>query len=174
MEQEGILVLATPRSAGSNISKGIASYYNKEYVHEPNFFNINWSTENVVKVITWYSSLPQYTSLFSNIILITRRDITAASESLAMIYCSGNKYTAKWNDKNLEKLRNSYFFIRAKERMKDCNRCIELLSKELNIKIEYTEDILKDKKFKHSNIKIDTNYLIPELKLRNTWDETTI
>ena len=91
-----------------------------------------------------------------------------------MMYSTGNDYTSKWNSKNLDKLKYSYPYVRAKERIDSCKKCINLLSKELDKDIEYTEDILKDKKFKYSNIQIDSKYLLPELKLRNTWDETTI
>lgn len=174
MEQEGILILATPRCAGTNISKGIASYYNKEYIHEPNLFNTYWTKDDIIKVITNYSSLPQYTDFFNKIILIDRRDTQEQIESLAMMYSTGNDYTSKWNSKNLDKLKYSYPYVRAKERIDSCKKCINLLSKELDKDIEYTEDILKDKKFKYSNIQIDSKYLLPELKLRNTWDETTI
>ena len=58
MEQEGILILATPRCAGTNISKGIASYYNKEYIHEPNLFNTYWTKDDIIRL--YFAILPEF------------------------------------------------------------------------------------------------------------------
>ena len=174
MEQEGILILATQRCAGTNISKGIASYYNKKYVHEPNLFNIQWTTDDVVKLISNEYSFPNYTSKFNNIILITRRDLNSAKESLGFLYNVKHGFDQPWNSSKIEIIKKSKLYKKASVRLDYCTRCINVLSKELNIPIEYTEDILKDKKFTYSDIKIDPAYLEPNLKLRNTWNETAI
>jgi len=176
MEQEGVLILATQRCAGTNISKGIASHYNKKYIHEPNLVNVQWATDDVVKLISNMSSFPKYVSKFKNIILITRRDLASAKESLGFLYYNyGNhKFDQTWNSNKIETVKKSKEYISAAARVDHCTKCLNFLSKELNIPIEYTEDILIDKKFKYSNIQIDSKYLAPELKLRSTWNETTI
>lgn len=174
MEQKGVLILATQRCAGTNISKGIASYYDKKYIHEPNLFNIQWTTDDVVKLISNKYSFPKYVSKFKNIILITRRDLTSAKESLGFLYYVKHNFDQTWNSNKVEIVKKSKEYKSAAARLDYCTKCINFLSKELDIPIEYTEDVLINKKFNYSDIKIDPAYLEPNLKLRTTWNETAI
>ena len=179
--EQGILVLATQRCAGTNIAKGIASFYSKRYAHEPNVKTISWSDKDVVKVIS-NNTAKEYIPQFKNIILVTRRDMLAAQESLGVMYYKGNTTSRydnhiiqqKWNDKYLNEIKKDSQYKVGCNRVEFANNVLKSISKQYSLPIEYTEDILKEKKLRHSDIKIDPDYLEPSLKLRATWDKSTI
>lgn len=176
----GILIIASPRSGSTNLMKSIGSAYNKktrfEYdiIKKYPYYNPN---EDVVKFIPiWHSHLQNnyeilYDTLlthsreFNTIILLDRKN---KKEQANSYYVLQQHYTGrinvKWRDEEIDTSSESYEFYE-----KYLNIFPELfsrLSKDLNIPIDYYEDVYKHKSLTNKNIKLDLEYFKPKYKLK--------
>lgn len=177
----GILIIAAPRVGGTNLMKSIGSYYNKktrmEYdiVRKYPKYNPN---EDVLKYVPiWektiesimdakiYENILKSAKEFQTIILLDRKDKIKQAESYYVLktYNAG-KVDKKWGDECSINHDATYSFH--EYYINSFPEFFERLSYDLNIPIDYYEDVYKNKSLTNKNIKFDLEYFKPKYKLR--------
>ena len=172
-----ILIICNSRCGSTNLMKSISSYYNIPSLFEP--FNtqkeIPMNDDVVVKTLINHNALSEYIKLskcFDKIILLSRRDIIAMSESLYWV-------STKWKEDGFKKDTNYHLseyeyneqidvtdrklYYKVIDRVNMMNK----LSEELNIPLDYYEDVFyKNKRLNDNEIGLDLKFLDNTLKLR--------
>lgn len=175
---EGIIIVSSPRSGGTNLMKSISSFYNKKYYFEPditkNQVEFNYK-KDVVKYIPYhidwidneelydYDKILDKISKFKNIILLDRKNKEHQAESFYHLIHYGTYYK-NWIPTKINKNENEYRKI--KQFLYRTSYVIEKLSKDLNISINYYEDVYLHKKINNENIKLDLQFFDKKYKLR--------
>lgn len=186
IKEGGILIISGPRTGSTNLLKSIGSAYNKKERFEPDIIK-KWppydSSNDVVKFVPlWEHHLSKDGDLLSNhtpfykgvidsakefntIILLSRRN---REEQLESLYVLGKyQYTVnkKWGiEKEINK--KSHYWKYITNWMYHLDIVMNNLSQDLNIPIDYYEDVYKNKALTNKNIKLDLEYFKPKYKLR--------
>ena len=186
IKEGGILIISGPRTGSTNLLKSIGSAYNKKERFEPDIIK-KWppydSSNDVVKFVPlWEHHLSKDGDLLSNhtpfykgvidsakefntIILLSRRN---REEQLESLYVLGKyQYTVnkKWGiEKEINK--ESHYWKYITNWMYHLDIVMNNLSQDLNIPIDYYEDVYKNKALTNKNIKLDLEYFKPKYKLR--------
>ena len=186
IKEGGILIISGPRTGSTNLLKSIGSAYNKKERFEPDIVK-KWppydSSNDVVKFVPVWAEhignggdlLSNYTSFykgvidstkeFNTIILLSRRN---REEQLESLYVLGKyQYTVnkKWGiEKEIDK--QSHYWKYITNWMYHLDIVMNNLSQDLNIPIDYCEDVYKNKTLTNKNIKLDLEYFKPKYKLR--------
>ena len=182
----GILIISGPRTGSTNLMKSIASHYNKKEIFEPDIVK-KWppynSNKDVVKFIPlwlehiskdakllsnhkpFYKSIVKNSKEFNTIILLNRRNREEQLESLYVIKKHLNGSHVRWgSEKEIDKQSNYWHYIT--NWMYHLDIVLNNLSKDLDIPIDYYEDVYNNKTLTNKNIKLDLEYLKPKYKLR--------
>lgn len=171
----GILIISGPRTGSSNLLKSIGSAYNKKSVYEPNMIEQKPpydSSRDVVKIVpTWWRYLSKGYDLlppakeFNTVVLLNRRN---REEQLESLYVFGKYHKTpyeKWGtEKEIDKKSDSW--KRLTSWLNRLDIVLNKLSEDLNIPIDYYEDVYKNKTLSNKDIKLDLEYLNPKYKLR--------
>ena len=175
----GIILVSQPRSGSTNLMKSIGSYYNKKQIFEPDLiknrpkcnhkndvvkFFPYWPSHFTKKEIYQYDDILNKIKKYNTIILLARRN---KEEQVDSFYNTtqviNGDYLAKWSDEKVDKDSGTYKFY--------YNYFIELdnifnrLSNDLNLEINYYEDVFKNKKL-NIDINLDLTFLEQKNKLR--------
>lgn len=151
---KSILIIALPRTGSTNLGETLSKKYNLEYIFEPfnRFTNLPIKEDYNKKIVkTMIFDCPTYideknrlnfiidiTKKFEKVILLSRKDINAIVESWSYL-----KYNVTSNFNS----RGHYFWEETpnieSERIfiKNCEKDLEYLSKELGIQVTYYEDL---------------------------------
>lgn len=177
----GILIIAAPRTGGTNLMKSIGSAYNKKTRFEPDivkkfpYFNEN---KDVVKFVPmwfrhihdphyfiYYDNILKSAKKFNTIIIINRKNKIEQTESLyVQQFFANQKVSVKWVDSLVDK--NSYEYQFLEKYVDEIDVITKKLSLDLDIPIDYYEDVYKNKSLTNKNIKLDLEYFKPKYKLR--------
>ena len=177
----GILIIAAPRVGGTNLMKSIGSYYNKrtrmEYDIVKKYPKYN-PKEDVLKYVPiWegtidsimndkiYENILESAKEFQTIILIDRKNKIEQTESYYVLR-THNKGVVdkKWGDEHLINKDDRYDFFQ--HYINYFSDFFTKISYDLNIPIDYYEDVYKTKSLTNKNIKLDLEYFKPKYKLR--------
>ena len=102
---------------------------------------------------------------FNTIILLNRRNREEQLESLYVIGKYQSPVNKKWGiEKEIDK--ESHYWKYITNWMNHLDIVMNNLSEELNIPIDYYEDVYKNKSLTNKNIKLDLEYFKPKYKLR--------
>ncbi len=180
----GILIISGPRTGSSNLLKSISFAYNKKFVFEPDIFEtppLYDSSKDVVKIIPLkkyhldkgYDFLP-IAKQFNTVVLLNRRN---REEQLESLYVMGtDKKTGikkRWGiEKEIDKDSNYYGYLA--QWMDELDIVLNKLSEDLNIPIDYYEDVYKNKTLSNKDINLELEYLNPKYKLRQVKPKTII
>ena len=180
----GILIIAAPRTGSTNLMKSIGSAYNKKERFEPDIVK-KWprydSSNDVVKFVPlWeshisndnekiiydkYDTMIKHAKEFNTIILLDRIN---RREQVDSFYVLQENYTGrvniKWRDEQIDTNSENYKFF--EKYLNAFPKLFNKLSKELNIPIDYYENVYKNKSLTNKNIKLDLEYFKPKYKLR--------
>lgn len=172
-----VLIICNSRCGSTNLMKSISSYYNIPSLFEP--FNtqkeIPMNDDVVVKTLINHNTLSEYIKLskcFDKIILLSRRDIIAMSESLYWVSKTWREdgFKTDTNYHLSEYEYNEQIDVTEKELHRKVIDRVEMmnnLSKELNIPLDYYEDVFyKNKRLNDNEIGLDLKFLDNTLKLR--------
>ena len=172
-----ILIISNSRSGSTNLMKSISSYYDIPYIFEPfkDETPVDLEGDVVIKTLInqhTYEFFYHFAGYFDKVILLSRRDIIAMSESLYWV-------SKKWEEDNYDEHSDyhlsEYSFDeniniteeRIYQKVKDRINKLERLSEELNIPLDYYEDIYYGTKtLKDTDIGLDMKFLDNTLKLR--------
>ena len=190
----GILIISGPRTGSSNLMKSISSAYKKKQWFEPNILKKRPkydSSSDVVKFVPWWvkhkwvkhindddgllSVLKDHTSLykglldsskkFNTVILLNRRNREEQVESLYVLKKYRNTHNEKWGtEKEIDKKSDSW--KRLASWLNRLDIILNKLSEDLNIPVNYYEDVYKNKSLSNKNIKLDLEYFKPKYKLK--------
>jgi hypothetical protein len=195
-----ILIIAIPRSGSTTLITSLSSILNLKRIDEPFnnslYKNIQYDTIlvdairtlpkddvivkslisiNVSNLINFYKS---YSKMFDKVIILSRKSTKDAAESFAYQklkdYTKDDNWHAKWRyPKNGDELYEIDKYI---EWMVETKKWLEILSKELNVDIDWYEDLYSGKKrkinkfLKKHQLDIDKSefyeYLNPKHRLR--------
>ena len=163
------LIIAHPRSGSTNLMKSIASANNLRSLFEPFGSKLdNLDVNRCVKVIVSRKTNEFYINLcksFEKVILLARRDTNSAAESFTKLYANGGYAYAPWVSlTETEKLKVPEY-IEKIDRDKDN---LAVLSKALDIPIDYYEDVYTNMTLLDTSIKLDVSYLNNSNKLKKT------
>lgn len=177
---KGILIIAQPRTGGTNIMRGIGEYYNKTTVFEPNLLAeaVMYSpTEDVVKAIPYweadmndlrhfdYNLLLKRIQEFETVLLLSRKNKEDQADSYyALKYISNFDKDAIWDAKKIN--RNTLKYQDIVKYLALLDNLFTTLSKDLSTPIEYYEDVFTKKKFKYSQLGFEPRYVDTRNKLR--------
>jgi len=176
----GCLIIASPRSGSTNLMRSIGSSYSIKTTFEPfahgknKTINPNTVTKVIASRLT-ILKVDQLISLFDKTILLTRKSILEASQSLYFLqHCIPNQgeINVKWSASGTvfdNNLMNRY--IRSFSLEYDL---IHSIGSKYNIPVDYYEDVYSSHSLSDSSISLDTEYLNPSKKLRNDRQITAI
>ena len=180
----GILIITAPRTGSTNLMKSIGSAYNKKTRMEFNiidkypqynpkedvlkfipFWESHISNDNEKIIYDKYDTLIKHAKEFNTIILLDRIN---RREQIDSYYVLQEHYTGrvniKWRDEQIDTNSESYKFF--EKYLNVFPKLFNKLSKDLNIPIDYYEDVYKNKSLTNKNIKLDLEYFKPKYKLR--------
>jgi len=172
-----ILIISNSRTGSTNLMKSISSFYGVPYSFEP--FNRNTPFDLneglVLKTLinqNTYDFYVEFSKKFDKVILLSRRDVVSMSESLYWV-------AEKWREDGFRENTNHHLLeyeyndkVNVKEEriyktVKERVKLLKNLSKELNIPLDYYEDIyLKNHTLNDPEIGLDVSFLDNSLKLR--------
>ena len=153
------LIIAHPRSGSTNLMKSIASGNNIMSCFEP--FGPHRGNLNGNKCVTFSSFINSY----EKVVLLARRDTKLAAESLTKLYANGGYPIAPWVSLTKEEEKKIPRYIEEIDRGKDN---LAILSKALDIPIDYYEDVYTNMTLLDTSIKLDVSYLDNSKKLKKT------
>lgn len=163
------LIIAHPRSGSTNLMKSIASANNLRSLFEPYGSKLwNFDVNKCVKVIVSRRTNEVYINLcknFEKVILLARRDTNSAAESLTKLYANGGYVYAPWVSLTETEKLEVPKYIEKIDRDKDN---LAILSKALDIPIDYYEDVYTNMTLLDTSIKLDVSYLDNSKKLKKT------
>lgn len=162
------LIISTPRSGSTNLMLSISSAYNLPFLFEPIINpSVNIDYKNVTKIIVdklqTYNNWMQFVNRYENIILLTRKDIKSAAESLNVIEETRyNINNEEWDESEIVKSKMDLYM----DRMTTMTNDIIEISNILNLPVNYYEDVYSKKRLVDSSIKLDLSFFSSDLKLR--------
>ena len=175
----GIIIVAQPRTGSTNLMRSIGSFYNKKTVFEPDLINNNPKcdcTKDVVKFFPYwpahfdntmeydYDVILKEIKKYNTIILLSRKNKEEQIESFYSVkHLLNAEYDIKWGNEIIDKTSKEFKFY--KEYIKKFDTILQKISEDLNIDINYYEDVYKNKKL-NNDIKLDLSYFSNEKKLR--------
>lgn len=177
----GILIIASPRSGSSNLLSSIGSAYNKktrfEYdiIRKHPYYNPN---KDVLKCIpVWekdppkildsflYDKLLESAREFNTIILLDRKDKLKQLESYYVLRrINEGNHLKKWGREQINRDDEHYKLF--ERYINSFTTFFEKISNDLNLPIDYHEDVYKNKSLTNKNIKLDLKYFESNYKLR--------
>lgn len=176
VKHTGILIVSGPRCGSTNLMKSLASAYNKNFSFEPDIINHypKFSYNDVVKIVPFWETHVKYKNSFKyhllldnikqfkNIILLKRKNFTEQLESYYVMkkYSTG-KIDRKWGYEEINKDDSYYFF---EEYLSKTNEVIDKISTDLNLKVNYYEDLIEKKEIK--DYKLDVSFFDSSKRLR--------
>jgi hypothetical protein len=139
-----ILIIATPRCGGYTLHKELAKTYNLTAIHEPKWKGLDkeFRADSCVKTIVYDNTLEELTSLaakFDKVILLDRKDKVAQTQAIVALNANKDDIKLKWEWK--EGVHSSVDIIKWATTLTNSNHTLQTLSKELNVPLEYYEDI---------------------------------
>ncbi len=171
----GLIVVSGPRTGSTNLMYSLASSYSIPYIFEPDIltdFEYSNYKDNVVKYVPladynldYYNRLIEIIKQFDVIILLDRKNKEEQSESFYSLKNYGTFYK-KWGHQYIDKISEQY-----KDILRDIKIQSEVLlklSEDLNLEIDYYEDLFNNKTLTDITIGLDTKYLNNKYKLRQT------
>lgn len=169
----GLIIVSGPRTGSTNLMLSLSSVYSIPYIFEPNItvdFDYSNYKNNVVKYVLlgdsdleYYEKLIGIVKQFDIIILLDRKNKEEQSESFYSLRNYGTFYK-KWGKEYIDKESEQF-----KNILSDVNNKSNLLlklSNDLNLKIDYYEDLFNNKTLNDKSIKLDKKYLSDKYKLR--------
>ena len=178
---KNILLITEPRTGSTTLMRSIASAYNFTYQFEPDKRNKLEIKENhLVKIIidvkrgkSYYLDLIKK---FDKTILLSRRNIKEQCEAFwALMYLNGGNPLEKWSENQLPKnLQKDKTFREKYERLREKKFFLLDVSEKTNLKINYYEDVFKNKSLLEKDIKLDLKYFGPQYKLRIKGNNTIL
>lgn len=178
----GILIISSPRSGSTNLMKSIASAYNKKACFEPDiiskFPNYN-PKDDVVKYIplkqnhssvrkiydSEYHTMIKHINEFNTVIILDRLDKKQQLESFYVLREYNNTLVnIKWRDEKIDYTSEKYNIY--EQYINWFSDILLRISKDLNIPIDYYENVYQNKSLSNKNIKLDLNYFDSKYKLR--------
>ena len=178
IEEGGIIIVAQPRSGSSNLMKSIASYYKKPFVFEPNLMKDENGdpTTDVVKAFPYwevhhnktepydYSKVLNTIKEYNTIILLSRRNKEEQIDSFyTTVQVLRGAWNRKWSAEDVD--RESIYYRNYKEYFVSLDNIFDKLASDLNLEINYYEDVFKNKKL-NIDIGLDLDFFSKELRLR--------
>jgi hypothetical protein len=168
-----ILIIATPRCGGYTLHKELAKTYNLTAIHEPKWKGLDkeFIEDSCVKVIVYENTLEELVNLaskFEKVILLDRKDKIAQTQAIVSLNANDGNMFRKWVWE--EGKHSSEDIINWAVTLANCNNKLENLSKELNVPLEYYEDIfygdgLADKELE---FKPDTSKKLRQLNVKKS------
>ena len=186
----GILIIAGPRTGGTGLMNSIGKAYNKEtrfeydIVNKTNYYNPN---KDVVKFVPlwhqhltiphgkfnesfydWYDKILINCKEFKTIILLNRRDVQAQIDSYSIMIknrLSNISSHTKWHPSELKTL-DEIDVVKINNYIHSMVVVMKKLSEDLNLNIDYYEDVYKNKTLTNKTIKLDLEYFKPKYKLK--------
>ena len=168
-----ILLITEPRTGSTSLMYSIGSAYNFSTQFEPDKKGkLKIKDNTVVKIIaTEWRGIKYYKDLikqFDKTILLSRKNLKEQSEAFwALYHLNESQPDRKWSEKDLPKnLHEDETFLYRHEKLKKRKKFLLELSEKTNLKINYYEDVFKNKSLLEKDIKLDLKYLGPQYKLR--------
>ena len=167
----GILIVSGPRTGSTNLGKSISSFYKKKFIFEPYIFDDTQlfdEKSDVVKIIPPdgdYNKIISVIKKFNTIILLDRKNKKEQCDSLYSL--NKNKtFDTKWfiDDIDRDCIEYKNYLIEVKK----ISDILESISKDLNLEIDYYEELYSDKKLKNKKILLDSSFFDKKYKLRST------
>jgi hypothetical protein len=144
---KNILIIALPRSGGTAVMKDLAEENNLTSRFEPELqSDIVEPKNDVTKVIVDRFKLSDLYDLalkYEKVILHSRRDSIACSESLAYMHWFQGKdglALSPWSDGLLNTIPR-WYIEQTRHRIDHSNNLLLLISRKLNIEVQYYEDV---------------------------------
>jgi hypothetical protein len=173
------LIVALPRSGSTNLLFSISRRNKLKGLFEPfhkspNIYS-HYYKNTVCKMIIYrleMEKLINFSKNFEKVVLLSRRDIVAASESFVAMRLDNNSNSLTvWNEvSDFNKKHIPYYT----NKMTDWSNSLEDLSKRIGINIDYYEDVYSNKSLQDKDIKLDLEYFDPSRKLRGKKDSVII
>jgi len=171
----GLLILSSPRSGGTNLMISMSSAYSLGYIFEPTDLNSILNEKKIIKYVPkvifnnekeetiYYGDLIESIKKFNTIILLDRRNKMEQSESL---YCLENYKTfyKRWGGEAIDE--ESEQFKQIFSNMSGMSKLLEKISKDISVEIDYYEDLYYGNGLKNRNIKLDLTLFDKKYKLR--------
>ena len=191
------MIIAGPRTGSTNLMKSIGSAYNKKINFEPNILkksttynsetdvvkyvplpiqwkdfqkNINNSSFDLTENLEYfkeYDLLLNSVTKFNTVILLNRLNKLEQMESFYALRTYNKKVSDSWNTEVYIDYESHYYKF-VKEFILRTDFIIHRLSCDLNIPINYYEDVYKTKCLINNDIKLDLEYLDSKYKLRKS------
>lgn len=170
-----IFIIGIPRSGTTNLLKSFASSYNLKPIFEPTYEKLKKLDINnvVVKVVAgdWFpvDKLMEQSRRFDQTVLISRKDIRASAESLYVMKKYNNMIKdMQWGHQYIPD------FLEEEQHQHESNDVLHQFSKLTSIKVNYYEDVYKNKRLLEKNLKLDLKYLDSKLKLKFSNEKTLL
>jgi hypothetical protein len=168
-----ILIIATPRCGGYTLHRELAKTYNLTAIHEPNWKGLDkeFIEGSCVKTIVYENTFEELISLAvksDKVILLDRKDKVAQTQAIVSLNANDGNMFKKWEWE--EGKHSSEYIINWAVTLTEGNSKLQNLSKELNIPLEYYEDIfygdgLADKELE---FKPDTSKKLRQLNVKKS------
>jgi hypothetical protein len=164
---DSILIVGIPRSGTTSLLKSISTYYKLKQIFEPTYeelTNVDVGG-SVVKICAGYwfkrDQILEQINRFDKVVLLTRRDLKSAAESLYVLKNHNNRIINKqWSIRNIPNIDKEY------SQQKESHEIIKELSEITSIEINYYEDLYSVKKLKDESIGLNPEWLESRHKLR--------
>lgn len=164
------LIIASPRSGSSNLMRSIAKANNLNRLFEPYGSKVHKDLKvdgYCTKVISRRKTIEFWEEIskeFDKVVLLARKDIEGAAESITKLYCSENHDPdMKWD--KLEDWERVHL-PRGREIINESVFIIDELSKRLNISVDYYEEVYSNYTLNDKSIKLDISFLNPSRKCK--------
>ena len=189
---KGILLITGGRVGSSNLFKSIWTANKQPHHFELDLIN-DWASINpsndVVKFIPFYDDITikeynynelidynkvlERSKMFGKVIILNRRDKIEQTESLyVMRVHSNNIHSGRWNDKLID--RDNDTFNNMLSYNKEIDKLLIQLAKDLNIEMDYYEDVYSSQSINDKSIKLTGHWLTPDKRLRMVDKGTSI
>ena len=179
ISEGGIIIVCQPRTGSTNLMKSIGSFYNKKTIFEPDLINNIPEcdyTKDVVKFFPYwpahfnntmeydYELILKKIKKYNTIILLNRINKEEQVESFYSVRELLNaEYYKKWGNGYIDKTSEIYKFY--KNYILECDTVLDRISKDLELKINYYEEVYENKKL-NIDIGLDLSYFKKDNKLR--------
>ena len=168
-----ILIIASPRCGGYALHRELAKTYNLTAIHEPTWFGMNkdFKDNTCVKALVYKNTIEELVALasrFDKVILLDRKDKIAQTQAIVSLNANGGDMKAKWEWK--ENTHPSEVIIKWACTLTNCNNTLKELSKELDIPLEYYEEVYYGDGLanKELEFKPDTSEKLRQIDLKKT------
>jgi hypothetical protein len=175
----GIILISQARSGSTNLMKSIGSYYNKKQIFEPDllknepkcndksdvvkFFPF-WPSHFAKREMYYYDDILNKIKKYNTIILLSRRNKKEQVDSFYNVKeVIGGDYSSQWSNEEID--RDSLVYKFYYNYFIELDNIFNRLSNDLNLEINYYEDVFKNKKL-NIDINLDLTFLEEKNKLR--------